>query len=74
MNGSGVWITDSTALAQADILIAFKEFPHIDVIERAEELVEYVLATIRGEIRPVMAKFGAELPRRRLLHPAPVAY
>ena len=49
MNGSGVWITDSTALAQADILIAFKEFPHIDVIERAE----VIDGTFGLEVAPV---------------------
>ena len=34
----------------ADILIAFKEFPHIDVIERAEEVVDYTLKMIRKEM------------------------
>jgi microcystin degradation protein MlrC len=39
----------------ADIIICFKEFPHIDFVDRGEELVELMLRTIRGEIRPVMS-------------------
>lgn len=40
-------------LADADILITFKEFPHTDTVERAEEVVDLTLRAIRGEIRPV---------------------
>lgn len=39
----------------ATLIICFKEFPHIDFVDRGEELVELVLRTIRGEIRPVMS-------------------
>ena len=39
----------------ADIVILFKEYPHIDFSERAEELVTLVLKSIRGEIRPQMS-------------------
>ncbi len=42
-----------TCVRNADITILFKEYPHTDFLERAEELVTLVLATIRGEIRPV---------------------
>eukprot|EP01052_Picozoa_sp_SAG31_P048609 SAG31_NODE_10244_length_1165_cov_1.086304_1_plen_272_part_01 len=48
-------------LENADILIAYKEFPHIDVIERAEELVELTLRTLRGEINPVMSAFDCRM-------------
>jgi microcystin degradation protein MlrC len=44
-----------TRLAASDILITFKEFPHTDTIERAEEVVDLTLRTIRGEIKPVMS-------------------
>ena len=37
----------------ADVTILFKEYPHIDVVPRAEELLTLVLKTVRGEIRPV---------------------
>ncbi len=44
-------------LAGADIVILYKEFPHTDVVERAEEVLTLVLRTISGEIRPVMSVY-----------------
>lgn len=41
----------------ADIVILYKEFPHTDVVERAEDLLTLVLRTVGGEIRPVMSLF-----------------
>ena len=41
----------------SDIIILYKEFPHTDVVERAEELLTLVLRAIRGEIRPVMSLY-----------------
>jgi microcystin degradation protein MlrC len=41
----------------ADIIILYKEYPHTDFVERAEELVTLVLKTLRGEIRPVMSLY-----------------
>ncbi|MEZ5816802.1 MAG: M81 family metallopeptidase [Hyphomicrobiaceae bacterium] len=41
----------------ADIIITYKEFPHTDVVERAEEVLDLVLATIRGDIKPVMSVY-----------------
>lgn len=38
----------------ADIIHIIKEYPHIDVAERACELVDLVDRAVRGEIRPVM--------------------
>lgn len=40
-----------------NILICFKEYPHIDFAERAEELVTLLLKTIRGEIKPVASLY-----------------
>jgi microcystin degradation protein MlrC len=40
-------------LANADLLIAFKEYPHTDILERAYELVDLCAATVEGRIRPV---------------------
>lgn len=45
----------------ADLLISFKEFSHVDFVERAEELVELSLRAVRGEIKPVMAKFDCKM-------------
>lgn len=41
----------------SDIIILYKEFPHTDVVDRAEELLTHVLATIRKQIRPVMSMY-----------------
>src|SRR5437588_3349008 len=38
-------------VANSDILVAFKEVPHIDFADRAEEVVELALRAARGEIR-----------------------
>ncbi len=44
-------------VAGADIIILYKEFPHTDVVERAEEVLTLVLRTIRKEIKPVMSLY-----------------
>jgi microcystin degradation protein MlrC len=41
----------------ADVIVAFKEFPHTDFLERAEDLVDLCLRAQRGEIRPVAGVF-----------------
>jgi len=45
----------------ADISIAFKEYPHTDFLDRAEELVTLVLRTIRGEIHPETSVYDCRL-------------
>lgn len=44
-------------VSQADIIVLYKEFPHTDVVERAEDLLDLVLATLRGKIKPVMSVY-----------------
>ena len=44
-------------VSHSDIIILYKEFPHTDVVDRAEELLTHVLATIRGQIKPVMSMY-----------------
>jgi microcystin degradation protein MlrC len=41
----------------SDIIVLYKEFPHTDVVERAEDLLTLVLRTLRGEIAPVMSLY-----------------
>lgn len=41
----------------SDIIILYKEFPHTDVVERAEELLTLVLRSIRGQVKPVMSLY-----------------
>lgn len=43
----------SQMLQQADMLVCFKEYPHTDILERAQELLELCRATALGEVRPV---------------------
>ena len=45
----------------ADILVAFKEVPHVDFADRAEEVVDLALRTTRGEIRPHMAVWDCRM-------------
>lgn len=42
-------------LAHADILIAFKEYPHTDSLSRSEELWSLAIGAATGRIRPIMA-------------------
>ena len=39
----------------ADLLIAYKEYPHTDYTERAIELIDLCAATVGGELRPQAA-------------------
>jgi microcystin degradation protein MlrC len=41
----------------SDFIVLYKEFPHTDVVERAEDLLDIMLRTLRGEVRPVMALY-----------------
>jgi len=44
-------------VSAADIIVLYKEFPHTDVVERAEDVLDLVLATLRGKIRPVTSVY-----------------
>ncbi|HEY4203216.1 MAG TPA: M81 family metallopeptidase [Devosiaceae bacterium] len=48
-------------VAAADFFVAFKEFPHIDFVERARDLWRLAVATLRGEITPVMSTFDCRM-------------
>src|SRR5262245_3277420 len=41
----------------SDIIVLYKEFPHTDVVERAEEVLDLMLATLRRQIKPVMSVY-----------------
>src|ERR1700730_3183457 len=41
----------------ADIIVLYKEFPHTDVVERAEDVLDLVLRTLRGAVKPVMSLY-----------------
>ncbi|WP_296615587.1 M81 family metallopeptidase [Sphingomonas sp.] len=46
---------------QADILVAYKEYPHVDINARGSELFDLAVAACRGEIRPSMALFDCRM-------------
>lgn len=48
-------------LDNTDVMVAFKEYPHTDVLERAYELVDICAATVRGEVRPVAAVVDCQM-------------
>jgi microcystin degradation protein MlrC len=45
----------------ATVIILYKEYPHVDFVERAEELLTLLLRTIRGEIRPVASLYDLRM-------------
>jgi microcystin degradation protein MlrC len=48
-------------VANADILVAYKEYPHTDIRERALELVDFCAAQAEGRISPVAAMVDCEM-------------
>ncbi|MDK3017097.1 M81 family metallopeptidase [Pseudodonghicola flavimaris] len=48
-------------LTQATLLVAFKEYPHVDVPERAADLFRLAAATADGEIAPVMREWDCRM-------------
>ena len=48
-------------VAAADLIVAFKEFPHTDFLARAEDLLRLCVATAEGRIRPCPALYDLRL-------------
>ena len=48
-------------VAAATAIVIFKEYPHIDVRERAAELFDIVAAALEGRARPRMALFDCRM-------------
>jgi microcystin degradation protein MlrC len=42
-------------VTMADVLVAFKEYPHVDMLERAHELLDLCVGKAEGRTRPVAA-------------------
>jgi microcystin degradation protein MlrC len=51
----------ATMMDYSDFLIAYKEYPHIDVMERSDELIELAVAARRREVRPTKALFDCRM-------------
>jgi microcystin degradation protein MlrC len=56
-------------LDAVDVVITYKEYPHVDIAERAEELGKLIAAAASGEIEPVTALYDC---RMLGLYPTPV--
>ncbi len=48
-------------VAAADALVAFKEFPHTDFVDRAEDAWRIAGETVAGRVRPVMCVFDPKM-------------
>ncbi|WEZ82999.1 M81 family metallopeptidase [Rhizobium sp. 32-5/1] len=44
-----------------DFLVAFKEFPHSDFVDRAEDLWRIAIETLEGRVRPSMSVFDCRM-------------
>ena len=50
-----------TMIGTADILVTFKEYPHIDTTDRAEEVFTLAADPAEGRTKPVMATFDSRM-------------
>ncbi|MCA9838839.1 MAG: M81 family metallopeptidase [Trueperaceae bacterium] len=48
-------------LREADLVVIYKEYPHIDMGIRAAELFDLAVATAEGKIKPTMAMFDCKM-------------
>lgn len=50
-----------TMVVSADAIVIFKEYPHVDFIERAEELLDILEAAVAKTIQPRMSVFDCRM-------------
>ncbi|MBB3567657.1 M81 family metallopeptidase [Rhizobium sp. BK491] len=48
-------------LAATDFFVYFKEFPHTDFVDRAEDLWRIAIDTLEGRVKPVMSVFDCRM-------------
>ena len=48
-------------VANANAFVAFKEFPHTDFVDRARDVWDIALRTLRGDVKPVMSVFDCRM-------------
>lgn len=48
-------------VAAANFFVVFKEFPHIDFVDRARDLWSIAVRALKGEINPVMSVFDCQM-------------
>ena len=50
-----------TMVDHADIMVMFKEYPHTDVLERAQEVLDFSLRIARGTLRPAVSVYDCKM-------------
>lgn len=50
-------IVNARRLDNADVIVLYKEYPHTDVVEQADRLIDLVKRTFAGELAPVASLF-----------------
>jgi microcystin degradation protein MlrC len=48
-------------IAAADVVVTYKEYPHVDINDRAREVFDLAVKAHRGQIRPAMALFDCRM-------------
>jgi microcystin degradation protein MlrC len=48
-------------IAAADVVLTYKEYPHVDINDRARELFDLAVASKQGSVRPAMALFDCRM-------------
>jgi len=48
-------------LEHVNLVVTYKEYPHVDAVERARELFDLCVRTAEGKIRPTMALFDCRM-------------
>lgn len=48
-------------VAAANFFVVFKEFPHIDFVDRARDLWAIAVRALKGEVKPVMSVFDCRM-------------
>lgn len=53
--------TTELMVASATAIVAYKEYPHTDIMERAGELYRIIVDTVEGKVKPVMALYDCRM-------------
>lgn len=56
----------------ATMIVAYKEYPHTDIEERAQHLFEVMVKTLAGDVHPVMAVFDCRMVSIFRVHEQPL--
>ena len=48
-------------IKNSDLILIYKEYPHVDILERAKDLFDLAVKAKQGEIRPTMGVFDCRM-------------